>query len=164
MITAKGEKMITAIKNNNFTNLLNSTKLRISNTNNTNNVNSNYMTDSVSFSGNIAKLSNESTELVQKFAKGLKLNKLYKIDTPVEKVRIASVAAPQSPEERSLFIQYSSYSKNNLGKYLMFSVNKSGEVYENGTKLKQTKDLAIYETILPKLIDMASKEFNMSLK
>ena len=46
----------------------------------------------------------------------------------------------------------------------MFSVNKSGEVYENGTKLKQTKDLAIYETILPKLIDMASKEFHMSLK
>lgn len=83
MITAKGEKMITAIKNNNFTNLLNSTKLRISNTNNTNNVNSSYMTDSVSFSGNFAKLSNESTELVQKFAKGLKLNKLYKIEQTI---------------------------------------------------------------------------------
>ena len=89
--------MITAIKNSNFTNLLCSTNLGISNQNNTNKVNSNYMTDSVSFSGNVAKLSNASTELVQKFAKGLKLNKLYKIDTPVEKVRIASVAAPQSP-------------------------------------------------------------------
>ena len=156
--------MITAIKNSNFTNLLCSTKLGISNQNNTNKVNSNYMTDNVSFSGYVAKLSNASTELVQKFAKGLKLNKLYKIDTPVEKVRIASVAAPQSPEERSLFIQYASYSKDNLGKYLMFSVNKSGEVYENGEKLKQAKDLALYENILPKLIDMASKEFHMNLK
>lgn len=158
--------MITAINGNNYSNARCFGLMQQNKSNNIQHSNI-MMSDSVSFTGgakSIAKLSNESTELVQKFAKGLKLNKLYKIDTPVEKVRIASVATPQSSEERSLFIQYSSYSKDNLGKYLMFSVNGSGEVYENGTKLKQSKNLALYETMLPKLINMASKEFHMNLK
>ena len=46
----------------------------------------------------------------------------------------------------------------------MFSVKNAGEVYESGNKLKESKDLALYENILPKLINMASKEFHMNLK
>lgn len=156
--------MITAIRNNNFTNFATPTKLGVSNQNNANKI-SNYMSDSVSFSGNaVAKLSDSSTELVQKFAKELKLQKLYKIDTPAEKIRIASIKDPDAPSERSLFIQYSGYSRNNSGKYMMFSVNNAGEVYQNGEKLKETKDIAVYENILPSLIKMASKEFHMNIK
>ncbi len=167
IIASKGKKMITAIKNNYFTNFTTPNKLGVSTQNKNNKVNFNYATDSVSFSGSAkaaAKLSEASTELVQKFAKELKLNKLYKIDNPTEQIRLASVANPKAPEERSLFIQYSAYSKNNSAKYLMFSVNNAGEVYESGNKLKESKDLALYENILPKLINMASKEFHMNLK
>ena len=47
---------------------------------------------------------------------------------------------------------------------MMFSVNNAGEVYQNGEKLKETKDIAVYENILPSLIKMASKEFHMNIK
>ena len=129
--------------------------------------NLNY-TDSVSFSGAekaVAKLSDNSTELVQKFAKKLILNKMYKFETPnVENIQLASVASRKNPDKRHLFIQYSSYSKDNSAKFILFSVNKNGEIYENGERVTNKKDLELFEDIVPKLITKASKELRISLK
>lgn len=126
------------------------------------------MCDSVSFSGSekaLVKLSDASNELVQKFAQQLKLNKMYKFDIPnVEHFQLASVASRKNPDTRHLYIQYSAYSRDNSAKYIMFSVNNSGEVYENGNKVKNQKDIAIYETILPQIINKASKELKINLK
>ena len=155
--------MITAIRNNNFSNY------RCSNNTQQHNINNNFithsaMTDSVSFSGNLAKLSEHSSELVQQFAKKLELNKLYKFDTPnVERFQIASVASPKEPSTRNLFIQYSSYSKDNSARYMMFSINNLGEVFENGEKIKYQKDVNLYEILLPKLINKASKELRIKV-
>ena len=61
-------------------------------------------------------------------------------------------------------MQYSAYSDDNSAKYIMFSVNNSGEVYESGNKVKNKKEIAIYETILPQIINKASKELKINLK
>jgi hypothetical protein len=42
--------------------------------------------------------------------------------------------------------------------------NNNGEVYENGNMIKNKKDIAIYENIIPELINKASKELKLSLK
>ena len=54
--------------------------------------------DSVSFSGKLNRLSDESIGLVQNFAKKLQLNKVYKFDNPnVERFQMTSIASPKNP-------------------------------------------------------------------
>ncbi len=157
--------MITAIRSNNFRN---SQYYSIKQQNQTNYSPKANQGDSVSFSGSekeLVKLSEASNELVQKFAQKLKVNKMYKFDTPnVEHFQLASVASRKNPETRHLYVQYSAYSDDNSAKYIMFSVNNSGEVYESGNKVKNKKEIAIYETILPQIINKASKELKINLK
>lgn len=157
--------MITAIRSNNFRN---SQYYSIKQQNQINYSPKANQSDSVSFSGSekgLVKLSEASNELVQKFAQKLKVNKMYKFDTPnVEHFQLASVASRKNPETRHLYVQYSAYSDDNSAKYIMFSVNNSGEVYENGNKVKNKKEIAIYETILPQIINKASKELKINLK
>lgn len=157
--------MITAIRSNNFRN---SQYCSIKQQNQINYSPKANQSDSVSFSGSekgLVKLSEASNELVQKFAQKLKVNKMYKFDTPnVEHFQLASVASRKNPETRHLYVQYSAYSGDNSAKYIMFSVNNSGEVYENGNKVKNKKEIAIYETILPQIINKASKELKINLK
>ena len=113
----------------------------------------------------MSKLSDESCELIKKFTTQLEPNKMDKFDTSIEEnFQLATVASKESTEARNLYVQYSAYSKDNSAKFLMFSVNNNGEVYENGNMIKNKKDIAIYENIIPELINKASKELKLSLK
>ena len=158
--------MITAIRNNSMFNNRCS-NIMPQRSNNTNVIrNSNNIGDTVSFSGatkSMSKLSDESFALIKKFTTQLEPNKMYKFDPSIaEHFQLATVASKESPEARNL--QYSAYSKDNSAKFLMFSVNNNGEVYENGNMIKNKKDIAIYENIIPELINKASKELKLSLK
>lgn len=120
--------------------------------------------DSVSFSGKTipSKLSQESVELIQNFAKKLQLNKIYKFENPnVEKFEITSIASPKNSETRTLILQYSDYSKNNMTKHLMCTIKDTGEIIENGNTVKNPKEIDIYEQILPAIITHASKELKV---
>lgn len=160
--------MITAIRNNSMFNNRCS-NIMPQRSNNTNVIrNSNNIEDTVSFSGatkSMSKLSDESFALIKKFTTQLEPNKMYKFDPSIaEHFQLATVASKESPEARNLYVQYSAYSKDNSAKFLMFSVNNNGEVYENGNMIKNKKDIAIYENIIPELINKASKELKLSLK
>lgn len=160
--------MITAIRNNFMFNNRCS-NIMPQRSNNTNIIrNSNNIGDTVSFSGatkSMSKLSDESFALIKKFTTQLEPNKMYKFDPSIaEHFQLATVASKESPEARNLYVQYSAYSKDNSAKFLMFSVNNNGEVYENGNMIKNKKDIAIYENIIPELINKASKELKLSLK
>lgn len=160
--------MITAIRNNSMSNNRCS-NIMPQRSNNTNVIrNSNNIGDTVSFSGatkSMSKLSDESFALIKKFTTQLEPNKMYKFDPSIaEHFQLATVASKESPEARNLYVQYSAYSKDNSAKFLMFSVNNNGEVYENGNMIKNKKDIAIYENIIPELINKASKELKLSLK
>lgn len=160
--------MITAIRNNSMLNNRCS-NIMPQRSNNTNVIrNSNNIGDTVSFSGatkSMSKLSDESFALIKKFTTQLEPNKMYKFDPSIaEHFQLATVASKESPEARNLYVQYSAYSKDNSAKFLMFSVNNNGEVYENGNMIKNKKDIAIYENIIPELINKASKELKLSLK
>lgn len=159
--------MITAINGNNYSNVRHFGLIQ-QNKSNSIRYSNKMMADSVSFTGGtktMVKLSERTSEMVQKFAQQLKVNKMYKIDSPIEHIQMASVASKTNPNARHLYIQYSGYSKDNTVKYITFSINNTGEVYENSTtKIKSTKDIQLYESILPKLINKASKEFRISLK
>lgn len=120
--------------------------------------------DSVTFSGKANKLSDESLELIQNFANKLKLNKIYKFDYPnVEKFNMTSIPSQTNPETRTFILQYSGYSKDNTAKYIMCSINDSGEIFENGTPIKKQEEINIYEKILPELINRASKELKIKV-
>lgn len=160
--------MITAIRNNSMFNNRCS-NIMPQRSNNTNVIrNSNNIGDTVSFSGatkSMSKLSDKSFALIKKFTTQLEPNKMYKFDPSIaEHFQLATVASKGSPEARNLYVQYSAYSKDNSAKFLMFSVNNNGEVYENGNMIKNKKDIAIYENIIPELINKASKELKLSLK
>ena len=160
--------MITAIRNNSMFNNRCS-NIMPQRSNNTNVIrNSNNIGDTVSFSGatkSMSKLSDESFALIKKFTTQLEPNKMYKFDPSIaEHFQLATVASKESPEARNLYVQYSAYSKDNSAKFLMVSVSNNGEVYENGNMIKNKKDIAIYENIIPELINKASKELKLSLK
>ena len=160
--------MITAIRNNSMFNNRCS-NIMPQRSNNTNVIrNSNNIGDTVSFSGatkSMSKLSDESFALIKKFTTQLEPNKMYKFDPSIaEHFQLATVASKESPEARNLYVQYSAYSKDNSAKFLMFSVNNNGEVYEKVNMIKNKKEIAIYENIIPELINKASKELKLSLK
>lgn len=120
--------------------------------------------DSVSFSGKTisSKLSQESIELVQNFARKLQLNKIYKFDNPnVEKFEITSIASPKNSETRTLILQYSEYSKNNMTKHIMCAIKDTGEIFESGNQIKNPDEISIYEHILLEIINQASKELKI---
>lgn len=122
--------------------------------------------DSVSFSGKQVptKLSKESTDLVQNFAQKLKLNKVYKFDNPnVERFQMTSIATPQEPTSRTLILQYSGYSKENMTKHIMCAIKDTGEIIENGTPVKNQKEIELYEQVLTAIINHASKELKVKL-
>ena len=111
--------------------------------------------DSVSFSGKqiTSKLSKESVDLVQNFAKKLKLNKVYKFDNPnVERFQMTSIATPQEPT-----------SKENMTKHVMCLIKDTGEIIENGIPVKNPKEIEIYEQVLTAIINHASKELKVKL-
>lgn len=163
--------MITAIRSNSlFNNQCSNIKTQHRNCTNT--LNNTNLGDTVSFSGAMkagkmatTRLSDESFSLIKKFSKELEPNKMYKFDpSNAEHFQLASVANKDNPEARNLYVQYSAYSNDNSAKYLMFSVNDSGEIFENGTAIKSKKDIALYENILPELITKASKELKLNIK
>lgn len=122
--------------------------------------------DSVSFSGKqvSTRLSKESVDLVQNFAKKLKLNKVYKFDNPnVEKFQMTSIATPQEPTSRTLILQYSGYSKENMTKHIMCAIKDTGEIIENGAAVKNPKEIELYEKVLTAIINHASKELKVKL-
>lgn len=120
--------------------------------------------DSVSFSGKLNRLSDESIGLVQNFAKKLQLNKVYKFDNPnVERFQMTSIASPKNPETRTLVLQYSGYSKDNMTKHIMCTINDLGEIFESGIPVKKQDEITIYEKILPELINHASKELKANI-
>lgn len=122
--------------------------------------------DSISFSGKQVptKLSKESTDLVQNFAQKLKLNKVYKFDNPnVERFQMTSIATPQEPTSRTLILQYSGYSKENMTKHIMCAIKDTGEIIENGTPVKNQKEIELYEQVLTAIINHASKELKVKL-
>lgn len=122
--------------------------------------------DNVSFSGkvNLSKLSEESTDLVQKFAQQLQLNKIYKFRTPYfEHFNFTSIANKEKPEMRNLIVQYNSYAKDDTTKHLMCIINDNGEVFENGNAVKNACEIEVYEKILPELINKASKELKIKV-
>ena len=123
--------------------------------------------DSVSFSGkaqNLSKLSNESNELVQKFAQKLQLNKIYKFSTPnVEKFNLISIANKNNPNMRNLLIQYADYRNDNATKHIMCLVNHDGEIFEKGTLVKNPCEVKLYEEIIPELIHRASKDLKIKM-
>lgn len=122
--------------------------------------------DSVSFSGKqvSTRLSKESADLVQNFAKKLKLNKVYKFDNPnVEKFQMTSIATPQEPTSRTLILQYSGYSKENMTKHIMCAIKDTGEIIENGAAVKNPKEIELYEKVLTAIINHASKELKVKL-
>ncbi len=124
--------------------------------------------DRVSFSGKtqtVTKLSDQSAELVQHFAKQLKLNKIYKFSTPdVEKFQLASIATKEKSDMRNLLVQYSGYTKDDTTKHIMCIIKNNGEILENGTPVKNADEIALYEQILPELIHRASKELKIKLQ
>ena len=135
--------MITAIRNNFMFNNRCS-NIMPQRSNNTNVIrNSNNIGDTVSFSGatkSMSKLSDESFALIKKFTTQLEPNKMYKFDPSIaEHFQLATVASKESPEARNLYVQYSAYSKDNSAKFLMFSVNNNGEVYERQYDKKQKR-------------------------
>lgn len=154
--------MITSIRSINSTNTNN---IQLQNKNNKcMNLYSSTPCDSVTFSGKANKLSNESLELIQNFANKLKLNKVYKFDYPnVEKFNMTSIKSQTNPETRTFILQYSGYSKDNMAKYIMCAINDSGEIFENGTPIKNQEEINIYEKILPELINRASKELKIKV-
>ena len=120
--------------------------------------------DSVSFSGKqiSSKLSQDSIDLVQSFAKKLQLNKIYKFDNPnVERFQMTSIASPKNPETRALILQYFGYSKDNMTKHIMCTIQDTGEIIESGNIVKNPKEIDIYEQILPAIITHASKELKV---
>lgn len=123
--------------------------------------------DSVSFSGkaqNLSKLSKESTELVQNFAQKLQLNKIYKFSTPdVEKFNLVSIANKENPAMRNLVVQYSDFRNDDTSQHIMFIVNNNGEILENGTKVRNPRQVELYEKILPELINRASKDLKIKM-
>lgn len=122
--------------------------------------------DSVSFSGKTipTKLSQESIDLVQNFAKKLQLNKIYKFENPnVEKFEMTSIASTKNSDTRMLLLQYFGYSKNNMTKHIMCTIKDTGEIFESGNPIKNPKEIALYENIIPALINHASKELKIKI-
>ena len=156
--------MITSIRSTAFSKKSNQINKQNSNTYSSNLYNTSY--DSISFSGKQiqTKLSKESIDLVQNFAKKLKLNKIYKFNNPnVEKFQMTSIETPKDPASRFLILQYSEYSKENMTKHLMCVIKNTGEIIENGNPVKDPKEINIYEQIVPALINLASKELKVKL-
>lgn len=156
--------MITSIRSINFSN---NTNIPIQNNNKYNQAlhSTTASCDRVSFSGKFNRLSGETIDLVQNFAKKLQVNKIYKFENPnVEKFQMTAIASGQNSETRTLLLQYSGYSKNNMAKYLMCSINDSGEIFEYGLPVKKQEEINIYEKILPALINHASKELKVKVK
>ena len=156
--------MITSIRSNTFFNKQNNLSVKHHTVQFQNTQNIPY--DSVSFSGKIIypKLSQESIDLVQNFARKLQLNKIYKFDNPnIEKFEITSIASKNKPENRTLIIQYSGYSKNNMTKHIMCTVKDTGEILESGIPIKNSNEITLYENIIPALINHASKELKIKV-
>ncbi len=154
--------MITPIRSINFFSIPNSINTQKQNRYYTNT--NNTSCDSVSFSGKtaISKLSQTSIDLVQNFAQKLQLNKIYKFDNPnVEKFQMTSIATPNNPSSRTLLLQYSGYSKDNMTKHIMCTIKDNGEIYERGNLVKNPQEIKIYERIIPELINHASKELKV---
>ena len=159
--------MITAIRSNNFNNYrCSSTNSKHDNYKNT--VQNSNLGDTVSFSGSAkaaTKLSEQSFSLIKKFSCALEPNKMYKFaPSNAERFQLASVASKAKPNERNLYVQYSAYTDSNSAKYLMFSINDTGEVFENGNLIKSKKDISLYESLMPELINKASKELKLDIK
>lgn len=119
--------------------------------------------DSVSFSGSPAaavtnKLSEQNAKLIQSFAQKLKLNKLYKFETPAEQYYMTAIASKNNPKNRILFIQYYGYSKDNSTRLLRCAVSNSGQVYKDSKLQDKAKNVSVYNEILPQIINQASKE------
>lgn len=156
--------MITSIRSNPLFIKRNNTQLKNSYTQTPKMQNISY--DSVSFSGRTipTKLSQESIDLVQNFAKKLQLNKIYKFENPnVEKFEMTSIASTKNSDTRMLLLQYFGYSKNNMTKHIMCTIKDTGEIFESGTPIKNPKEIALYENIIPALINHASKELKIKI-
>ena len=156
--------MITSIRSNPLFIKRNNTQVKNSYTQTPKMQNISY--DSVSFSGRTipTKLSQESIDLVQNFAKKLQLNKIYKFENPnVEKFEMTSIASTKNSDTRMLLLQYFGYSKNNMTKHIMCTIKDTGEIFESGTPIKNTKEIALYENIIPALINHASKELKIKI-
>lgn len=92
------------------------------------------------------------------------MNKVYKFDNPnVERFQMTSIASPKNPETRTLVLQYSGYSKDNMTKHIMCTINDLGEIFESGIPVKKQDEITIYEKILPELINHASKELKANI-
>ena len=156
--------MITSIRSNPLFIKRNNTQLKNSYTQTPKMQNISY--DSVSFSGRTipTKLSQESIDLVQNFAKKLQLNKIYKFENPnVEKFEMTSIASTKNSDTRMLLLQYFGYSKDNMTKHIMCTIKDTGEIFESGTPIKNPKEIALYENIIPALINHASKELKIKI-
>lgn len=156
--------MITSIRSNPLFIKRNNTQVKNSYTQTPKMQNISY--DSVSFSGRTipTKLSQESIDLVQNFAKKLQLNKIYKFENPnVEKFEMTSIASTKNSDTRMLLLQYFGYSKNNMTKHIMCTIKDTGEIFESGTPIKNPKEIALYENIIPALINHASKELKIKI-
>ncbi len=156
--------MITSIRSNPLFIKRNNTQVKNSYTQPPKMQNISY--DSVSFSGRTipTKLSQESIDLVQNFAKKLQLNKIYKFENPnVEKFEMTSIASTKNSDTRMLLLQYFGYSKNNMTKHIMCTIKDTGEIFESGTPIKNPKEIALYENIIPALINHASKELKIKI-
>lgn len=156
--------MITSIRSNPLFIKRNNTQVKSSYTQAPKMQNISY--DSVSFSGKTipSKLSQESIDLVQNFAKKLQLNKIYKFENPnVEKFKMTSIASTKNSDTRMLLLQYFGYSKNNMTKHIMCTIKDTGEIFESGTPIKNPKEIALYENIIPALINHASKELKIKI-
>ncbi len=150
--------MITSIRSINFFNRTNINQTSGKQCHNT----CTTQADSVKFTGKYNKLSEESVNLVQNFAKKLQLNKVYKFGNPeIEKFQMTSIASPKNPEARTLLLQYSGYSKDNMTKHVMCAINDAGEIFEGGLPVKRQDEINIYEKIIPELINHASKELKV---
>ncbi len=156
--------MITSIRSNPLFIKRNNTQVKNSYTQTPKMQNISY--DSVSFSGRTipTKLSQESIDLVQNFAKKLQLNKIYKFENPnVEKFEMTSIASTKNSDTRMLLLQYFGYSKDNMTKHIMCTIKDTGEIFESGTPIKNPKEIALYENIIPALINHASKELKIKI-
>ena len=155
--------MIISIRSINFSNLNNNVNTQNKSKRCRNYLNKNQF-DTISFSAKSSqlKLSGDSLIMIQKKKKKLQLNKIYKFDNPnVERFQMTSIVSPRNPETRTLLLQYSGYSKDNMTKHIMCAINDSGEIFENNNLVKNENEIKIYEKILPELINYASKELNV---
>lgn len=76
---------------------------------------------------------------------------------------MTSIATPQEPTSRTLILQYSGYSKENMTKHVMCLIKDTGEIIENGIPVKNPKEIEIYEQVLTAIINHASKELKVKL-